>query len=147
MTNSMYNLAHRPNQSGYSAGYMQGFVSISCSPESCCFQRDGNSGVFGDRITTSLLRRLEEQYPNNDEFRQGYVEGFKDGASGGRVSIKYLHHYKTATTQSFHETRDIQKSLTELSERITSLEKAKGDEIHSTKIYHVYNQHPGKREN
>jgi hypothetical protein len=74
MTGSMYNLAHRPNQNGYSAGYMQGF-------------RDGNSGVFGDRITTSLLRRLEEQYPNNDEFRQGYVDGFKDGVSGGRVSF------------------------------------------------------------
>lgn len=72
----MYNLAHRPNQAGYSGGYMQGF-------------RDGNSGVFGDRITTSLLKRLEEQYPNNDEFRQGYVDGFKDGVGGGRVSFKF----------------------------------------------------------
>jgi hypothetical protein len=32
--------------------------------------------------------------------------------------------------------------LTELNERLASLEKTKGDEIHSTKIYHVYNQHP-----
>ncbi|KAI6240848.1 hypothetical protein M3Y99_00392200 [Aphelenchoides fujianensis] len=114
MTNSTYNLANRPNREGYSTGYMQGF-------------RDGNSGVFGDHISNSLLKRLEEQYPENDEFRQGYVQGFKDGVSGGR---------------SFGETRHIQKSLTELTERLTSLEKVKGDEIHSTKIYHVYNQHP-----
>jgi hypothetical protein len=77
MTNSMYNLAHRPNQNGYSAGYMQGF-------------RDGNSGVFGDHITTSLLNRLEEQYPNNDEFRKGYTDGFKDGVGGGRVKLTLL---------------------------------------------------------
>lgn len=49
--------------------------------------RDGTSGVFGDRITNSLLKRLEEQYPNNDEFIQGYIDGFKDGAGGGKVSL------------------------------------------------------------
>ncbi|KAI6201513.1 hypothetical protein M3Y96_00850200 [Aphelenchoides besseyi] len=115
ITSSTYNLANRPNREGYSTGYMQGF-------------RDGNSGVFGDRITNSLLKRLEDQYPNNDEFVQGYVDGFKDGANGGG--------------RSFEESRHIQKSLTELTERLTTLEKTKGDEIHSTKIYHVYNQHP-----
>lgn len=73
MTTSMSNLAQKPNSKlGYSSGYMQGF-------------RDGNSGIFGDRVTNSLLKRLEEQYPNNDEFRQGYVDGFKEGVSGGRV--------------------------------------------------------------
>ncbi|VDO96161.1 unnamed protein product [Soboliphyme baturini] len=67
ITQSMQHLAaSKPSAAGgYSAGYMQGF-------------RDGNSGIFGDRITTTLLRRLEEQYPNQDEFRQGYIEGFKD---------------------------------------------------------------------
>lgn len=91
MTTSMSNLAQRPsNRQGYSAGYMQGF-------------RDGNSGVFGDRITESLLRRLEEQYPNNDDFKAGYIDGFKDGLGGGR---------------RFEETRRIQQSLTELTERL-----------------------------
>jgi hypothetical protein len=48
--------------------------------------RDGTSGVFGDRISESLLKRLEEQYPDNEEFRAGYIDGFKDGVNGGRVS-------------------------------------------------------------
>uniref|UniRef100_A0A7E4VM27 Fibronectin type III domain protein n=1 Tax=Panagrellus redivivus TaxID=6233 RepID=A0A7E4VM27_PANRE len=115
MTTSMHNLAQRPGSNlGYSAGYMQGF-------------RDGNSGVFGDRISNQLLKRLEDQYPNEEEFRQGYIDGFKEGTrSGGR----------------FEDSRRLQQSLTELTERLTSLEKTKGDEIHSTKIYHVYNQHP-----
>ena len=58
MSTSMSNLAQRPtdNRLGYSAGYMQGF-------------RDGNSGVFGDRISESLLRRLDEQYPSNEDFK------------------------------------------------------------------------------
>lgn len=74
MSQSMSNLALRPsNRAGYSAGYMQGF-------------RDGNSGVFGDRISESLLRRLEEQYPSNDDFKAGYIDGFKDGVNGGRVN-------------------------------------------------------------
>lgn len=115
MTTSMHNLAQRPGSSlGYSAGYMQGF-------------RDGNSGIFGDRITTHLLKRLEEQYPNEEEFRQGYIDGFKEGTRQGN---------------RFEDSRRLQQSLTELTERLTSLEKTKGDEIHSTKIYHVYNQHP-----
>nr|CAD2156885.1 unnamed protein product [Meloidogyne enterolobii] len=98
MSTSMANLAQRPTQRlGYSSGYMQGF-------------RDGSSGVFGDRITESLLKRLEEQYPDNEEFRTGYIDGFKDGVGGGR----------------FEDSRRIQQR----------------DEIHSTKIYHVYNQSP-----
>ncbi|CAK5085679.1 unnamed protein product [Meloidogyne enterolobii] len=116
MSTSMANLAQRPTQRlGYSSGYMQGF-------------RDGSSGVFGDRITESLLKRLEEQYPDNEEFRTGYIDGFKDGVGGGR----------------FEDSRRIQQSLTELTERLTTIEKTveKGDEIHSTKIYHVYNQSP-----
>ncbi|KIH68493.1 hypothetical protein ANCDUO_01167, partial [Ancylostoma duodenale] len=44
--------------------------------------------------------------------------------------------------QTFEDSRRLQQSLTELTERLTSLEKTKGDEIHSTKIYHVYNQQP-----
>lgn len=117
MTTSMHNLAQRPaNNLGYSSGYMQGF-------------RDGNSGVFGDRITNQLLKRLEEQYPNQEELKQGYIDGFKEGTrqSGGN---------------RFEDSRRLQQSLTELTERLTSLEKTKGDEIHSTKIYHVYNQQP-----
>ncbi|KAL3115899.1 hypothetical protein niasHT_007199 [Heterodera trifolii] len=117
MSTSMANLAQRPTQRlGYSSGYMQGF-------------RDGNSGVFGDRISESLLRRLEEQYPDNEEFRAGYIDGFKDGVSGGRT---------------FEDSRRIQQSLTELTERLTTIEKVveKGDEVHNTKIYHVYNQSP-----
>uniref|UniRef100_A0A914HBE2 Fibronectin type-III domain-containing protein n=1 Tax=Globodera rostochiensis TaxID=31243 RepID=A0A914HBE2_GLORO len=120
MSTSMANLAQRPTQRlGYSSGYMQGF-------------RDGNSGVFGDRISESLLRRLEEQYPDNEEFRAGYIDGFKDGVSGGG--------------RAFEDTRRMQQSLTELTERLTTIEKVvekeKGDELHSTKIYHVYNQSP-----
>lgn len=37
----------------------------------------------------------------------------------------------------FEDSRRLQQSLTELTERLTSLEKTRGDEIHSTKIYHV----------
>lgn len=75
-----------------------------------------------------MLKRLEEQYPDNEEFRTGYIDGFKDGVGGGR----------------FEDSRRIQQSLTELTERLTTIEKTveKGDEIHSTKIYHVYNQSP-----
>lgn len=68
MSTSMRNLCRDREPGGYSSGYMQGF-------------RDGNSGVFGDRISTNLLRRLEEQYPNQEEFRTGYIDGFKEGAS------------------------------------------------------------------
>lgn len=50
----------------------------------------------------------------------------------------------TLFAQSFEDSRRIQQSLTELTERLTTIEKTveKGDEIHSTKIYHVYNQSP-----
>lgn len=44
--------------------------------------------------------------------------------------------------QYIHE-RDLHKSVTELTERLTTLEKIKDNEsFHSTKIYHVYNQNP-----
>lgn len=77
MSTSMSDLAKKPNAKlGYSSGYMQGF-------------RDGNSGIFGDSISNSLLKRLDEQYQNNDEFKQGYIDGFKDGVSGGRVLILF----------------------------------------------------------
>lgn len=116
MTTSMHNLAQRPASNlGYSAGYMQGF-------------RDGNSGVFGDKMSNQLLHRLKEQYPNEDEFHQGYIDGFREGTKND--------------SRRFEDSRKLQQSLTELTERLTSLEKTKGDEIHSTKIYHVYNQHP-----
>lgn len=109
MTKSMHDLAQRGGSTGYSAGYMQGF-------------RDGNSGIFGDRITDSLLRRLEDQYPGQDEFKKGYIDGFKEGASN---------------KSRWEDSRRLQQSLTELTERLASYERAKGDEIHSTKIYHV----------
>lgn len=86
MTTSMHNLSVRgqPTSSGYSAGYMQGF-------------RDGDSGIFGDRITTTLLKRLEEQYPTQDDFRQGYVDGFKEGAGsrngGKKVDAYYFDNF------------------------------------------------------
>lgn len=79
MSTSMHNLAQkRPADGSYSPGYMQGF-------------RDGNSGIFGDHITDSLLRRLEESYPKDDEFRKGYLDGFKDAVNarlGSRVCLK-----------------------------------------------------------
>lgn len=109
MTKSMHDLAQRGGSTGYSAGYMQGF-------------RDGNSGICGDRITDSLLRRLEDQYPGQDEFKKGYIDGFKEGASN---------------KSRWEDSRRLQQSLTELTERLASYERAKGDEIHSTKIYHV----------
>lgn len=125
MTSSMSNLAQKPNNKlGYSAGYMQGF-------------RDGNSGIFGDRITGSLLKRLEEQYPHNDEFKQGYIDGFKDGVSGGRVSFVAILRERWKMIYTFEDSHHVHQSLSELTERLTSLEKTKGDEIHSTKIYHV----------
>ncbi|ETN71312.1 fibronectin type III domain protein [Necator americanus] len=92
---------------------------------------DGNSGIFGDRVTPSLISRLDEQYPGQDDFKQGYVDGFKEGAAS-----------RTGERRTFEDSRRLQQSLTELTERLTSLEKTKGDEIHSTKIYHVYNQQP-----
>ncbi|CAI5445350.1 unnamed protein product [Caenorhabditis angaria] len=118
MTTSMHNLAQRGTGPGYSAGFVQGY-------------KDGNSGIFGDRVTPSLISRLDEQYAGQEEFKQGYVDGFKEGASS-RVGEKHR----------FEDSRRLQQSLTELTERLTSLEKTKGDEIHSTKIYHVYNQQP-----
>ncbi|VDM43794.1 unnamed protein product [Toxocara canis] len=118
MTTSMHNLAQRGQGGSYSAGYMQGF-------------RDGNSGVFGDRISTNLLRRLEEQYPNQDEFRAGYIDGFKEGTSN-----------RSTEHRTFEETRKLQESLTKLTEILQDKSKGGGDEIHTTKIYHVYNQQP-----
>ncbi|CAJ0941669.1 unnamed protein product, partial [Mesorhabditis belari] len=117
MTTSMHNLAQK-SSGGYSAGFMQGY-------------KDGNSGVFGDRVTPSLISRLDEQYPGQDDFKQGFVDGFKEGCKN-----------RTVQKSSFEDSRRLQQSLTELTERLTSLEKTKGDEIHSTKIYHVYNQQP-----
>uniref|UniRef100_A0A158P9A7 Fibronectin type III domain protein n=1 Tax=Angiostrongylus cantonensis TaxID=6313 RepID=A0A158P9A7_ANGCA len=118
MSTSMHNLAQRGTGGGYSTGFMQGY-------------KDGNSGIFGDRVTPSLIARLDEQYPGQDDFKQGYVDGFKEGVSS-----------RTGERRTFEDSRRIQQSLTELTERLTSLEKTKGDEIHSTKIYHVYNQQP-----
>lgn len=115
LTASMHNLAAKRTSDGYSTGYMQGF-------------RDGNSGIFGDRLTTTLLKKLEEQYPNQEDYRGGYVDGFRDGAQsrGGKDG----------------ESR-IDQSLSRISERLNTLERtAPGDEIHTTKIYHVYNQLP-----
>ena len=109
----MRNLAGQ-EKSSYSSGYTQGF-------------RDGNSGIFGDRITTTLLTRLEEQYPTQDEFRRGYVDGFKEGATS-----RHVHSEKSDSR--------LQENLEHISERLQTLERQKGDEIHSTKIYHVYNQ-------
>ncbi|VDL84387.1 unnamed protein product [Nippostrongylus brasiliensis] len=118
MSTSMHNLAQRGAGGGYSTGFMQGY-------------KDGNSGIFGDRVTPSLISRLDEQYPGQDEFKQGYVDGFKEGAGS-----------RSGERRTFEDSRRLQQSLTELTERLTSLEKTKGDEIHSTKIYHVYNQQP-----
>uniref|UniRef100_A0A915B8J5 Fibronectin type-III domain-containing protein n=1 Tax=Parascaris univalens TaxID=6257 RepID=A0A915B8J5_PARUN len=118
MTTSMHNLAQRGQGGSYSSGYMQGF-------------RDGNSGVFGDRISTNLLRRLEEQYPNQEEFRAGYIDGFKEGTSS-----------RSTEHRTFEETRKLQESLTKLTEILQDKSKGGGDEIHTTKIYHVYNQQP-----
>ncbi|EJD74869.1 hypothetical protein LOAG_17881 [Loa loa] len=118
MSASMRNLAQRGQGAGYSSGYMQGF-------------RDGNSGFFGDRISNSLLRRLEEQYPNQEEFRTGYIDGFKEGIGS-----------RTSGQRSFEESRRLQESLTKLTEILQDKSKSGGDETHTTKIYHVYNQHP-----
>uniref|UniRef100_A0A7I5E8R5 Fibronectin type III domain protein n=2 Tax=Haemonchus contortus TaxID=6289 RepID=A0A7I5E8R5_HAECO len=118
MSTSMHNLAQKGPGGGYSSGFMQGY-------------KDGNSGIFGDRVTPSLISRLDEQYPGQDDFKQGYVDGFKEGAGS-----------RTGERRTFEDSRRLQQSLTELTERLTSLEKTKGDEIHSTKIYHVYNQQP-----
>lgn len=69
MTKSMHNLAQKGGSSGgYSAGFMQGY-------------KDGNAGIFGDRVTPSLISRLDEQYPGQDDFKQGFVDGFKEGVS------------------------------------------------------------------
>ncbi|EJW74612.1 hypothetical protein WUBG_14478, partial [Wuchereria bancrofti] len=118
MSASMRNLAQRGQGAGYSSGYMQGF-------------RDGNSGFFGDRISNSLLRRLEEQYPNQEEFRTGYIDGFKEGIAS-----------RTSGQRSFEESRRLQESLTKLTEILQDKSRAGGDETHTTKIYHVYNQQP-----
>lgn len=76
MTTSQYNLAAKRDLPGYSAGYMQGF-------------RDGNSGLYGDTITDELLRRLEQQWGDNENYRTGYIEGFKDSIGKSRVSGTY----------------------------------------------------------
>jgi hypothetical protein len=111
MSTSMRNLASSGEKTGHSSGYTQGF-------------RDGNSGIFGDRITTTLLQRLEEQYPTQDDFRKGYVDGFKDGV-GSRTVV------------SVKEDTRLLENVERISDRLQTLERQKGDEIHSTKIYHV----------
>ena len=116
LTQSMKDLAGSKQTSGYSAGYMQGF-------------RDGDSGIYGDRITTSLLRRLEEQYPTQDDFRHGYIEGFRDATN--RKAQDSL--------QKGPDASKLTDRLSELSERLSTLERsqAAGDEVHTTRIYHV----------
>lgn len=34
--------------------------------------QDGNSDEFVDGISESVLKQLEDQYPENEEFRAGY---------------------------------------------------------------------------
>lgn len=70
--------------------------------------RDGASGIYGNKITTSILHRLEESHPSQDDYRQGYIEGFRDAASQGQD-----------TAQSTHLT----DRLTEISERLSTLER------------------------
>ena len=43
--------------------------------------QDGNAGVFGDKVTPTMIARLDEQYPGQDDFKQGYVDGFREGAT------------------------------------------------------------------
>ncbi|PAV59860.1 hypothetical protein WR25_19788 isoform L [Diploscapter pachys] len=113
MSMSMHNLATK-TQKGYSAGFMQGY-------------RDGSSGAFGDKVTATMMERLDEQYFGQEEFKQGYVAGFRESAST-----------RTQERRAFEETRSIHQSLTELCERLAMIEKKEGgDNIHSTKIYHV----------
>ena len=113
LSRSMHDLS-RKHHTGSSAGYMQGF-------------RDGTSGVFGDRMSSTLLRRLDEQYAGQDDFKTSYIEGFKDGVANRAHS---------STTSK------IDQSLSQITERLQTLERSKGDEIHTTKVYHVYNQMP-----
>ncbi|GMS87185.1 hypothetical protein PENTCL1PPCAC_9360, partial [Pristionchus entomophagus] len=115
MSTSMHNLAQRGGTPGFSKGFMEGY-------------KHGNSGVFGDRVTPSIISRLDTEYQGQEDFKQGYIDGFKEGVAN-----------RTGTGR-FEDSRRLQQSLTELTERLTSLEKTRGDEIHSTKIYHVYNQ-------
>lgn len=112
----MKDLAASKQTGGYSSGYMQGF-------------RDGDSGIYGDRITTSLLRRLEEQYPTQDDFRQGYIEGFRDS-----TNRKAQDSLQKGPDQS-----KLTDRLSELSERLSTLERSQtaGDEVHTTRVYHV----------
>ncbi|GMT18237.1 hypothetical protein PFISCL1PPCAC_9534, partial [Pristionchus fissidentatus] len=119
MSTSMYNLATRQGGPGFSNGFMHGY-------------KDGNGGLFGDRVTPSIISRLEQEYAGQEDFKQGYIDGFKEGVA-----------HRTGQTRTFEDSRRLQQSLTELTERLTSLEKTRGDEIHSTKIYHVYNQQEG----
>lgn len=83
----MYDLTREREQSGYHSGYSQGF-------------RDGQSGIFGEEVTESLLRRLEEQYPHNEPFRAGYVDGFKDGVSRRGVSWARHDPHRCSTSTS-----------------------------------------------
>ena len=39
--------------------------------------QDGNAGVFGDKVTPTMIARLDEQYPGQDDFKQGYVDGLE----------------------------------------------------------------------
>ncbi|CDW52276.1 protein sidekick [Trichuris trichiura] len=129
MSQSMQHLASRGGQGNYSSGYMQGF-------------RDGDSGIFGNRITTTLLRRLEEQYPNEDDFRQGYVEGFKD-ALQNKSTVERRDKLNNDRSRSQDTEKVVSESLNKLTEKLSTLERqTRGDEIHTTKIYHVYNQLP-----
>lgn len=45
--------------------------------------QDGESGHYGKKLTTTLLNRLEQSYPNQPEFKQGYIDGFKDATAKG----------------------------------------------------------------
>lgn len=78
--------------------------------------RDGNSGLYGDRITNSLLRRLEDLYPNQEEFKTGYLDGYRDS----------IGNKQTDTLQSkASDGSKLTERLSEISERLQSLEKVR----------------------
>lgn len=63
--------------------------------------REGSTAMWGDRINMQMLRRLEELYPNQDDFRQGYVDGYKEGLHSRDVSQSFLRRCENYITTSF----------------------------------------------
>jgi len=91
----------------------------------------------------TLLNRLEDQYPNQPEFKQGYIDGFKDATTRREVKTRIKNQYvENLVKNSNIKDGRLLDSVTQLTDRLTTIERthmqqSSGDEGRMTKIFHV----------